>query len=395
MARVAKEISALTVSKLTVEGAHAVGGAPGLQLQILGASKVWVLRFSLHGKRRRMGLGSYPAVSLAAARDAARQAHALIRSGEDPIQERLSSRKAKSTAAAKSLTFRQAAAQYIAAHEGTWTNNKHYQQWVNTIATYADPVIGVLHVGEIEQLHIMQILDPIWRTKTETALRLRGRIEQVLNWAAVHGHRSGPNPARWRNHLDLLLPAPERISPVKHHPAVAIREARDVFADICKSQGNGSFALQLQILTAVRSGEARGALWSEIDFETKVWTIPAQRMKAKVEHRVPLPDQAVDLLMKQPRIVGTDLVFPSSTMRPLSDMTLTAVMRRLKRDEVPHGWRSTFRDWVGERTEYPGELAEKALAHSVGSKVEQAYRRGDMLNKRRPLMQDWADFLAR
>mgnify|MGYP000891910219 CR=1 FL=1 len=395
MTRVAKEISALAVSKLTTEGAHAVGGAPGLQLQIIGASKVWVLRFSLHGKRRRMGLGSYPAVSLAAARESARQAHALIRSGEDPIQERLSSRKAKTAATTKSLTFRQAAAQYIAAHEGTWTNNKHYQQWVNTIATYADPVIGSLHVGEIEQLHIMQILDPIWRTKTETALRLRGRIEQVLNWAAVQGHRQGPNPARWRNHLDLLLPAPERISPVKHHPAVSIREARDVYAQICKAQGNGSLALQLQILTAVRSGEARGALWSEIDFEAKVWTIPAQRMKAKVEHRVPLPDQAVELLMKQPRIVGTDLVFPSSTMRPLSDMTLTAVMRRLKRDEVPHGWRSTFRDWVGERTEYPGELAEKALAHSVGSKVEQAYRRGDMLNKRRPLMQDWSDFLTR
>lgn len=395
MAKIARELSALVVARLSKDGAHAVGGVPGLQLQVIGPSRVWVLRFSLHGKRRRMGLGSYPAVSLAAAREAGRQAHHLIRAGIDPIDERHNAREALSVAASKSLTFNAAAERFIAAHEDGWRNSKHRLQWVNTIATYASPVIGSMMVNQVEQRHILQILDPIWRSKTETASRLRGRIEQILNWATVQELREGPNPARWRDHLDLLLPAPEKVAPVKHHPAVSLSDARRVWEQITASQGNGSLALQLQILTAGRSGEARGARWSEIDWTTQVWTIPADRMKAKIEHRVPLSEQALELLTNMPRIEGTDLIFPSSKMTPLSDMTLTAVMRRLKRPEVPHGWRSTFRDWVGECTDYPGDLAEKALAHSVGSKVEQAYRRGDMLNKRRPLMQEWADFLTR
>ena len=393
MPKIAKELSALAVSKLQ-EGAHAVGGVPGLQLQVIGASKVWVLRFTLHGKRRRMGLGSYPAVSLASAREAGRQAHQLIRADLDPINARQSARFSMTAAAARSLTFDTSAERFIAAHEGGWSNSKHRQQWENTLATYASPVIGSMLVSQVEQHHIIQILEPIWRTKTETASRLRGRIEQVLNWATVQRLREGPNPARWRDHLDLLLPAPEKVSPVKHHPAVSLSEARAVWTQISACNGNGALALRLQILTAGRSGEARGARWSEIDWSNRVWTIPAERMKAKIEHRVPLSDQAFELLSNMPHIADTELIFPSTRMTPLSDMTLTAVMRRLKRSEVPHGWRSTFRDWVGECTDYPGDLAEKALAHSVGSKVEQAYRRGDMLNKRRPLMQDWADFLS-
>lgn len=394
MAKIAKELTAMAVSKLKDEGAYAVGGVPGLQLQILGSSRVWVLRFMLHGKRRRMGLGSFPAVSLAEARDLARQARALIRSGIDPIESRNNERDAIAVAAAKSLTFSQAAESFIAAHEDGWRNAKHRLQWVNTIATYANPVIGQMPVASIEQRHILQILDPIWRTKTETALRLRGRIEQVLNWAKVQGLREGPNPARWRDHLDLLLPSPEKIAPVTHLAAVPLTEAQAVWKMICKTSGMGAKALQLQILTAGRSGEARGARWSEIDLDNATWVIPKERMKAKREHRVPLSRQAIELLRGMPRIDGTDLVFPSSRNTPLSDMTLTAVMRRLKLKEVPHGWRSTFRDWVGERTDYPSELAEISLAHSVGSKVEQAYRRGDMLEKRRPLMQEWADFLT-
>lgn len=394
MAKIAKELTAMAVSKLKDEGAYAVGGVPGLQLQILGSSRVWVLRFMLHGKRRRMGLGSFPAVSLAEARDLARQARALIRSGIDPIENRNNERDAIAVAAAKSLTFSQAAESFIAAHEDGWRNAKHRLQWVNTIATYANPVIGQMPVATIEQRHILQILDPIWRTKTETALRLRGRIEQVLNWAKVQGLREGPNPARWRDHLDLLLPSPEKIAPVTHLAAVPLTEAQAVWKMICETSGMGAKALQLQILTAGRSGEARGARWSEIDLDNAIWVIPKERMKAKREHRVPLSRQAIELLRGMPRIDGTDLVFPSSRNTPLSDMTLTAVMRRLKLKEVPHGWRSTFRDWVGERTDYPSELAEISLAHSVGSKVEQAYRRGDMLEKRRPLMQEWADFLT-
>ena len=394
MAKIAKELTAMAVSKLKGEGAYAVGGVPGLQLQILGASRAWVLRFVLNDKRRRMGLGSYPAVSLAEARDRARLARSLIRSGIDPIDQRASNKETIVAAAAKSLTFAKAAEKFIAAHEDSWSNAKHRLQWVSTIGTYANPIIGQLPVAAIEQRHILQILNPIWRSKTETASRLRGRIEQVLNWAKVQGLRDGPNPARWRDHLDLLLPAPEKVSPVKHLAAVPLAEAKLMWQLICGTGGMGAQALQLQILTAGRSGEARGARWSELDLEGAVWVIPKERMKAKREHRIPLPRQAVELLRKQPRIVGAELVFPSSRNTPLSDMTLTAVMRRLKRTEVPHGWRSTFRDWVGDCTDYPSELAEIALAHSVGSKVEQAYRRGDMLEKRRPLMQEWADFLT-
>lgn len=394
MAKIAKELTAMAVSRLKDDGAYAVGGVPGLQLQILGASRVWVLRFVLHDKRRRMGLGSYPAVSLAEAREQARLARSQIRAGIDPIEQRSSARETVVAAAAKSLTFAQAAEKFIAAHEDGWSNAKHRLQWVSTLGTYANPVIGQLPVAAIEQRHILQILDPIWRTKTETASRLRGRIEQVLNWAKVQGLREGPNPARWRDHLDLLLPAPEKVSPVKHLAAVPLSEARQVWQSIRDSGGMGALALQLQILTAGRSGEARGARWSELDLVNAVWVIPKERMKAKREHRIPLPRQAVELLQQQPRIDDSDLVFPSSRNTPLSDMTLTAVMRRLKRSEVPHGWRSTFRDWVGDCTEYPSELAEIALAHAVGSKVEQAYRRGDMLEKRRSMMQEWADFLT-
>lgn len=394
MAKIAKELTAMAVSRLKDDGAYAVGGVPGLQLQILGASRVWVLRFVLHGKRRRMGLGSYPAVSLAEAREQARLARSQIRAGIDPIEQRSNARETVVAAAAKSLTFAQAAEKFIAAHEDGWSNAKHRLQWVSTLGTYANPVIGQLPVAAIEQRHILQILDPIWRTKTETASRLRGRIEQVLNWAKVQGLREGPNPARWRDHLDLLLPAPEKVSPVKHLAAVPLSEARQVWQSIRDSGGMGALALQLQILTAGRSGEARGARWSELDLVNAVWVIPKERMKAKREHRIPLPRQAVELLQQQPRIDDSDLVFPSSRNTPLSDMTLTAVMRRLKRSEVPHGWRSTFRDWVGDCTEYPSELAEIALAHAVGSKVEQAYRRGDMLEKRRSMMQEWADFLT-
>lgn len=384
----------MAVSRLKEEGAYAVGGVPGLQLQIIGASKVWVLRFVLAGKRRRMGLGSYPAVSLAEARETARNARGQIRVGIDPIDQRSTHREAVVVAAAKAVTFSQAADRFIAAHEDGWRNAKHRLQWVNTIATYANPVIGNMPVAAVEQRHILQILDPIWRNKTETASRLRGRMEQVLNWAKVQGFREGPNPARWRDHLDLLLPSPDKVSPVNHLAAVPLAEAQAVWQMICAQSGQGSLALQLQILTAGRSGEARGACWSELDLDNAVWVVPKHRMKAKKEHRIPLPLQAVELLRQQPRFEGCDLVFPSSRNTPLSDMTLTAVMRRLKRTEVPHGWRSTFRDWVGDCTDWPSELAEMALAHSVGSKVEQAYRRGDQLEKRRPMMQEWADFLT-
>ncbi len=394
MAKIAKELSALAVSKLSGDGAYAVGGVPGLHLQIIGASRVWVLRFMVLKKRRRMGLGSFPQVTLAKARELAREAHTKGRAGIDPIDERRLVMQTAVAARSKSLTFSKAAERYIASHESSWKNPKHRQQWENTLRQYADPLIGPLMVSEITTEHVMQVLDPIWRTKTETASRLRGRLEQVLDWATVQGLREGLNPARWRGHLDHLLPKPDRIAPVKHHQAISVEQAARSYEQIRMTEGLGARALQLQILTACRSGEVRGASWTEFDFVDRVWTIPAERMKAGKEHRVPLSDQVVALLLAQPRMVGTDLVFPSSKLAMLSDMTLTAVMRRLKLDGVPHGWRSTFRDWAGESTSHPREVVEQALAHAVGSKVELAYRRRDMLEKRRCLMQDWSNFLT-
>lgn len=394
MAKIAKELSALAVSKLAGDGAYAVGGVPGLHLQIIGASRVWVLRFMMQKKRRRMGLGSYPQVSLATARELARAAQAKARVGIDPIEDRRQELQAAAAATAKSLTFRKGAERYIASHESSWKSAKHRQQWENTLAQYADPVIGHLLLSDITSAHVMQVLDPIWRTKTETANRVRGRLEQVLDWATVQGMREGLNPARWRGHLDHLLPSPERIAPVQHHKAVPVELAARAFAQICSTPGMGSKALQLQILTAARSGEVRGACWSEFDLEERIWIVPAERMKAGREHRVPLAEQVIEFLQALPRFAGTDLVFPSSKMGQLSDMTLTGVMRRLKLQGVPHGWRSTFRDWAGENTSYPREVMEQALAHTVGTKVELAYRRRDMLEKRRSLMQDWAVFLT-
>lgn len=248
-------------------------------------------------------------------------------------------------------------------------------------------------VSEITTEHVMQVLDPIWRTKTETTSRLRGRLEQVLDSATVQGLREGLNPARWRNHLDLLLQKPDRIAPVKHHQAISVKQAARSYEQIRLTECFGARALQLQILTACRSEEVRGASWTEFDFFDRVWTIPTERMKASKEHRVPLSDQVVALLLAQPRMVGSDLVFPSSKLAMLSDMTLTAVMLRLKLDGVPHGWRSTFRDWARESTSHPREVVEQAR-HAVGNKVELAHRRRDMLEKRHCLMQDWSNFLT-
>jgi integrase len=370
-----------------------VGGIPGLYLQVLGGSRVWVLRFMLSKRRRRMGLGSFPAVTLAQAREKARAAHAQIDQGIDPIQARQSQVRVAAAAMAKALTFKKACELCIAAREAEWKSSKHRQQWENTLATYAEPVLGELDVAEIDQTHVLKVLDPIWRTKTETATRVRGRIEQVLDWAKARGHRQGENPARWRGHLDHLLPTPSKIAKVTHHPAVSVDDAPTVVSRIQAAEGTGAKALLLQLLTAVRSGEVRGATWSEIDLEHGLWTIPADRMKAGREHQVPLSRQAVALLRSLYVIEGSDLVFPSTRMTMLSNMSLTAVMRRMKLEAVPHGFRSTFRDWASEKTHYQSEVVEMALAHAIENKVEAAYRRGTLLTKRAPLMQDWADYL--
>lgn len=383
------------MSRLKEPGLHFVGGVPGLALQVLPTgARTWILRMVIGGRRRDMGLGGYPAVALANAREAARVARNKVKEGVDPVDEARAARSALRAKQAAALTFEQCAAKYIKAQAAGWRNPKHAQQWTNTLTTYAYPILGGLLVRDVEVSHVLAVLEPIWTSKTETASRLRGRIESVLDWATARGYRQGLNPARWRGHLDNLLASPSKVARVEHHDALPVVEAPAFMVKLRRAAGMGARALEFAILTAARSGEVRGATWDEIDLGAAVWTVPAERMKAGREHRVPLSAPALDLLRALPRISGCPLVFPSSRNGPLSDMTLTATLRRMNVDAVPHGFRSTFRDWAAERTNYPAEVAEMALAHAIGDKVEAAYRRGDLFDKRRRMMDDWAAFLA-
>lgn len=392
MARKAKELSALEVNRLTAPGLHFVGGVAGLALQVtVFGARSWILRVMIAGKRREMGLGGFPDVTLAGARDAARTARAKIKVGIDPIEDAKAKRSALLAARSASVTFSEAATAYISAKEAEWSNSKHAAQWRSTLATYAFPVIGSIFVRDIEQSHILRVLEPIWLTKTETATRLRGRIENILDWARVSGYRTGDNPARWRGHLDKLLATPSKVQKPEHHPALPFTEIGEFMAALRQQEGMGARALEFAILTAARSGEVRGATWDEIDLTAATWTIPAERMKMKREHRAALNDEAVALLQSLPR--SGDLIFPNSKGAILSDMTLTAVLRRMGRGDITaHGFRSTFRDWCSERTNYPRDVAEMALAHAIGDKVEAAYRRGDLFEKRRLMMRDWGKF---
>lgn len=397
MPKVAKELGALAVAKLATPGLHQVGGVPGLALQVMpSGARSWVLRTVVGSKRREMGLGGYPGVTLADARTAARAMRDKARNeGRDPVEDRRAAQSALKADQARALTFKQCATAYIEAHEAGWKNAKHAQQWTNTLTQYAYPVLGPMLVRDVELGHVLRVLEPIWREKTETASRLRGRMESVIDWATARGYRQGLNPARWRGHLDAILPAPGKVTKVEHHEALPIDAMGAFMAQLRAAAGTGARALEFAILTAARSGEVRGAEWSEIDRDAKVWTIPGARMKAGKEHKVPLSGAALALLGRVEKSAGTDLIFPGPKGGQVSDMTLTAVMRRMGVAAVPHGFRSTFRDWAAERTAYPGDMVEMALAHAIGSKVEAAYRRGDMLAKRFRLMNDWASFVAR
>jgi integrase len=395
MARKVKELGALVVSRMTRPGMYTVGGVAGLALQVSsGGGRSWLLRYSVGSKRRELGLGGFPDVTLASAREAAREAREKVRAGIDPIEQKRVLRSELSDARAKAMTFKACAEAYIAAHEAGFKNAKHRAQWSATLKCYAYPEVGNLLVGDVELVHVLKILEPIWYSKTETAKRLRGRIERVLDWATGRKLRSGDNPARWKGLLQGQLPPPSKISKVTHHAALPLSEMVGFMARLHGAEGVGARALEFLVLTAARSGEVRGAKWTEISFETKIWTIPAVRMKAGKEHRVALSPTAINLLRCLSNAPGNEFVFAAPRGGSLSDMALTAVMRRMGASAVPHGFRSSFRDWAAEYTNYPSEAAEMALAHSIGNKVEAAYRRGDLLEKRKAMMADWAAFCS-
>ena len=368
-----------------------------------GAS--WIFRYKLAGKSRDMGLGRHPEVSLALAREKAAEARKLSKSGVDPLTsrdeelerqrlEKEAERLAQDAARAKATTFKEVALDYIAAHRAGWKNAKHAQQWENTLATYAFKVIGDLPTQEIGIEHVLKILKPIWTAIPETASRLRNRIELVLDAAKARGLRDGENPARWRGHLDKLLPPRAKVRAVKHHAAISWTELPAFMAPLEKAEDLSSKALRFTILTACRTSEVLESTWAEIDVAARVWTIPAPRMKAGKEHRVPLSKAALDLLAGLPRVEGNNHLFAGARKkRPLSNMAMLMALRRMKRDDLTtHGFRSTFRDWASEVTHYPREVCEQALAHTVENAVEAAYRRGDLFEKRRILMEDWARY---
>ena len=339
-----------------------------------------------------MGLGSVRDINLSDARQQAAECRRLLALGKDPIAERDGERERTLVEKQRSMTFDQCSQAYIAAHKDGWRNSKHAAQWESTLRLHASPVIGALPVADIALPQIMKILEPIWRDKTETATRIRGRVEPIIDWATVRGFRSGDNPARWRGHLDHLLPKPSKVTKVEHHAAVAFDKLPEFFERLRRQEGTGARALAFLILTGARSGEVRGATRGEVDFEAAVWTVPGERMKAGREHRVPLSEAALLLVGPSKDEGGGALLFPAPRGGQLSDMTLSAVMRRMKVPAVPHGFRSTFRDWCAECTDFPKEVAEMALAHAISDKVEAAYRRGDLFDKRRQLMEYWATF---
>jgi integrase len=398
MAKKAAGLTAVQVQSKPA-GMHADGNGLYLQVTTNGA-RSWIFRFQLDGKRRDMGLGSAaagadgrPVVSLATARQKAADAKRLVAEGIDPIGHRDAERAAAAATAAKAMTFRQAAESYIEAMRPEWRNGKHADQWPSTLEAYVYPTLGGLAVSSIDAGLVRKVLAPIWTTKTETASRVRGRIEAILDYAKVQGARDGDNPARWAGNLEHMFPAKARIATVKHHTSLPYADLPDFWPRLQVQDGMGARALEFTILTACRSGEVLGARWDEIDTKAKVWIIPAGRMKAGAEHRVPLTDPALALLRKLAAIRLGELVFPGqSDGMPLSNMTMQATLRRMQVDATPHGFRATFRTWAAEKTDSPADVVEAALAHTQG-KLTAAYQRGDLLEKRRELMAAWAAYV--
>ena len=390
-------LNAAKMRTLVKPGAYGDGG--GLYLQVRGkAARAWIFRFKRAGRTRLMGLGSFPAIGLADAREAADAARKLLARGVDPLDARRAEQAERE--AARTRTFEQVAMQYIEAHAASWRNAKHRAQWGSTLASYAFPKLGAMPVAEITTGDVLAVLRLVWKRAPETASRLRGRIEAVLSYAKALRWREGQNPAAWKDNLDHLLPQTGKVARVQHHAALPWANMGAFMTELRQREGIGARALEFAILTAARSGEVRGATWVEIDIDAATWTIPGERMKAGREHRVPLSPAALALLrdlapLRNDKAGG--LILPGAKVgKPLSDMSLTAVLRRMGRgDLTAHGFRSTFRDWCAEATGYPREVAEASLAHVNKDKVEAAYARGDLMDKRRRLMADWGTFCGR
>lgn len=417
MPKIAKELSALETKRLTSPGWHAVGGVAGLLLQIRPPAREgdpsprsWILRLRVAGQRQPIGLGSFPQVSLAQAREQARKLSLEAKGGVNILERKRAQRSALIAAASRNKTFRDCAEAYMEAHASDYTNEKHRKQWASTLEGYAFPLIGRMLVSDVsmrsvldvclqETTHRNGVTGKLWHTKPETAKRLLDRMRTVLDYATVNEYRSGTNPATWKGFLDTQLPSPRGLKVVKRHPALPYRLAGDFIAKLRRNTCISAKALEFLILTGVRSGSVRLAEWSEIHIEEKLWVIPPEHTKAKREHRVPLPPQAVTLLKALPQMADTNKVFPSAKGKALTDMSLNQLMRGMRErgeltvEAVPHGFRSTFRDWAAEQTNYPDEIRKAASGHTVGDAVKEAYQRSDLLEKRRRLMAEWANFL--
>ena len=407
MPKVAKPLTAIQIKRLTEPGYHAVGTVPGLYLQVTSANaKSWVLRIKVGDKRREVGLGSYPEVELAAAWEKAREARQKVEEGVDPVEAKREARSRLLAAQRSGKTFSQCADAYIAAMEPKWKNARSSEAWRNTLTKYVEPLLGKMLVRDIQIADVLAVLEPIWTKRPETSARIRQRMEAILDWSMARGYRpNGANPAKWKGFLDKVLPATTEIAPKKHRPHLPPDDMTAFMKKLAESGGNGARALEFLILTNVRSANVRMATWSEVNLQNRIWTIPGvaadggtgQRMKTGVEFEVPLSDAAMKLLEKQPRMAGTDLIFPSPTNKVMSDMTILGVMRRMGSgadEAVPHGFRSTFKTWSADRTNYSREVIEAAMGHRIKDKAEAAYMRGNWLEKRRPLMQAWAGFIS-
>jgi integrase len=413
MPRRAKELSAIEVRRLGT-GVHNVGGVAGLLMQVSdNGAQSWLLRVRVGDKRREIGLGAFPEVSLAKAREKAAETKEAIRNGVDPIEARKAARSALLASQRQGLTFIEAFEKYAAKKLPELRTDRYRAQWRATVEKYAFPELGSMLVQDITREDILRVLHPIWEIRTETATKLRQRVEKTLDYAKAAGHRKGDNPAAWRGNLELALSAPGKIAPKENYPALQLDDAARWWTDLRSREGMGATALAFQALTASRTGAVRFATWDEIDLEARLWTIQPGRASSKIPptgkpHRVPLTDTMVALIASLPR--KCDLLFTSPRGGVLSDATLGKVMRsmhevdkerggdgyvdaRTKVQAVPHGLRSSFRVWVSERTEFDGDMAEIALAHMVGSKVRQAYDRSDMIEKRRAMMAAWGRFL--